>query len=280
MEKKLNNEYFELTITTDEKYADFISDIICGISDDGIEIDKEKIIVRSENDLSLLSEQLKEILNDTELKNLTFKLEKKENSDWVEAYKNSITPIDAGEFYIHPSWYESLNDKINITIDPALAFGSGHHATTFSCLNMISKYLKPEFSVIDVGCGSGILALAAKKKGALSIDLCDTDIQATSSAKENFTLNHETFDDIWEGSVGMAKKEYDFVLANIIADVLVMISNDLKKVTKENGLIVLSGILDKKLDLVTDAFKDLTLSDKILKDEWVTLVYKKKEING
>jgi ribosomal protein L11 methyltransferase len=271
----LNNEYFELTITTDEKYTDFISDIVCGISDDGVEVDKEKIIVRSENDLSSLNEQLKEILSDTELKNITFKLEKKENSDWVQAYKNSVEPIDAGEFYIHPSWYEGLNNKINIKIDPALAFGSGHHATTFSCLNMISKYLNPEFSVIDVGCGSGILALAAKKKGAKSVDLCDTDLQAVQSAKENFTLNNETFDNIWEGSAGLTEKQYDFVLANIIADVLVMISNDLKKITKDDGLIVLSGILDKKSDLVLDAFKDLQLLDKILKDEWVTLVYKK-----
>ncbi len=271
----MNKEYFELTITTDEKYADLISDIVCSISDDGVEVDKEDIIVRSEDDLSSLQEQLKEILDDSGLENTTFKLEKKENSDWVGAYKASIEPIEAGEFYIHPSWYDEKKDKINITIDPALAFGSGHHATTFSCLSMISKYLKPEFSVIDVGCGSGILALAAKKKGALSVDLCDTDIQAVQSAKENFTLNNETFDDIWEGSVGMTKKQYDFVLANIIADVLVMISNDLKKATKENGLIVLSGILDKKADLVIDAFKDLHLLDKILKDEWVTLVYKK-----
>lgn len=275
MEKKVNNEYFELTITTDEKYADFLSDIICSISDYGVEVDKEKIIVRSEDDLSPLQEQIQDIFNGNEEIKVTFTLEKKENSDWVGAYKASIEPIEAGEFYIHPSWYGEKEGRINITIDPALAFGSGHHATTASCLAMISKHLKPNFSVIDVGCGSGILALAVKKKGAFSVDLCDTDIQATSSAKENFTLNNETFDNIWEGSIGAAKKQYDFVLANIIADVLVMISNDLKKATKENGLIVLSGILDKKADLVIDAFKDLHLLDKILKDEWVTLVYKK-----
>ena len=275
----MNNEYFELTITTDEKYTDLISDIVCSISDDGVEIEKEKIIVRSENNLSPLQDQLQEILGGIEEIKASFALEKKENSDWVGAYKASIEPIEAGEFYIHPSLYEPKEGKINITIDPALAFGSGHHATTFSCLTMISKYLKPEFGVIDVGCGSGILGLACKKKGAKNIDLCDTDIQATTSAKENFELNNETFDDIWEGSAQAAKKQYDLVLANIIADVLVMISNDLKKITKENGLIVLSGILDKKTDLVIDAFKDLHLLDKILKDEWVTLVYK-KEING
>jgi ribosomal protein L11 methyltransferase len=272
----LNKEYFELIITTDEKYVDFISDIVCGISDDGIEIDKEKIIVRSENDLSSLNKQLQEILGNSKLKNLTFSLGKKENSDWIEAYKNSITPVESGDFYIHPSWHEPKKDKINISIDPALAFGSGHHATTATCLDMISKYLKPNFSVIDVGCGSGILGLAAKKKGATSVDLCDTDIQAIESTKENFALNNETFDDIWEGSVGIAKKEYDLVLANIIADVLVMISNDLNKATKDGGLIILSGILDKKLDLVTEAFKDLVLLDKILKDEWVTLVYQNR----
>lgn len=268
----MNKEYFELTITTDIKNIDLATDLVCAFTDEGIEVESNHIIIRSENDLSELKETLEEAL---EIEGITFELKKLQNSDWVGAYKASVEPIDAGEFYVHPSWYEPMDGKINITIDPALAFGSGHHATTFSCLGAISKYLKPEFSVIDVGCGSGILGLACKKKGAANVDLCDTDIQATTSAKENFALNNETLNDIWEGSASKATKQYDLVLANIIADVLVMISNDLKKITKDNGLIVLSGILDKKLDMVTEAFSDLPMLDKIIKDEWVTLVYKK-----
>ena len=165
-------------------------------------------------------------------------------------------------------------DLINIKIDPALAFGSGHHATTFSCLEAISDYVKADDKVIDVGCGSGILGLACKKLGT-SIELCDTDALSVESCKENFALNDEQYDKLWEGSIDKATSTYDVVIANIIADVLRFIAKDLKAATKENGYLILSGILDKKEALVKESFQDLTLEKRILKDEWVTLLYKK-----
>lgn len=272
----MENEYFELTITTDEKYTDLICDAVCTISDEGVEVNKNQVIIRSENDLLPLQNQLQEILSNVPEIEATCTLVKKENSDWIAAYQASIEPIESGEFYIHPSWHEPKSGKINITIDPALAFGSGHHATTASCLEMISRYLLSNDTVIDVGCGSGILGLACKKKGASSVDLCDTDPLAVQSTKENFERNGQTCTSVWEGSCDKSTKSYDIVIANIIADVLVLLSKDLKKITNENGLIILSGILDKKATIVLDAFKDLQLLDKILKDEWVTLVYKKE----
>ncbi|MDD5406921.1 MAG: 50S ribosomal protein L11 methyltransferase [Sulfurovaceae bacterium] len=273
----MNEEYYELIIKTNENYVDALSDAVAMLCDDGIEIDGNNIIVRSENDLSYLQTQLEDITTPLKI-NVTFNYSKKANADWMAQYQASIEPIEAGEFYIFPSWHEPKNDRINITIDPALAFGSGHHATTASCLEMITKYVKQNDSVIDVGCGSGILGLAAKKKGALSVDLCDTDPLAVESCKENFQINNETYDSIWEGSANKASKEYDITIANIIADVLVMIAKDLKKITKTNGLLILSGILDKKETLVTEAYNDLKLLNRKLKDEWVTLVYQ-KEIN-
>jgi ribosomal protein L11 methyltransferase len=273
----MNEEYNELIIKTSENYIDALSDAVAMLCDEGIEIDGNNIIVRSENDLSFLQTQLEEITAPLEI-DISFTLSKKANADWMGQYQASIEPIEAGEFYIFPSWHEPKADKINITIDPALAFGSGHHATTASCLEMITKYVKPNDNVIDVGCGSGILGLAAKKKGALSIDLCDTDPLAVESCKENFQINNETYDSIWEGSANKTSKEYDVTIANIIADVLVMIAKDLKKITKTDGLLILSGILDKKESLVTEAYSDLKLLDRKLKDEWVTLVYQ-KEIN-
>ena len=209
---------------------------------------------------------------------MTYALEEKENVDWIKTYQDSIQPIEAGKFYIFPSWYEAKEDYINIKIDPALAFGSGHHATTFSCLEAISQYVDSGKSVIDVGCGSGILGLACKKLGA-NVALCDTDPLSVESCKENFTLNEETYDKLWEGSIDKAENTYDVVIANIIADVLKFIAKDLKSACKEEGILILSGILDKKEDLVVESFKELILVERILKDEWVTLVYK-KEING
>ncbi|HHO42077.1 MAG TPA: 50S ribosomal protein L11 methyltransferase, partial [Epsilonproteobacteria bacterium] len=96
----MDKEYFELTITTDEKYIDLLSDTICTISDEGIEIGKNQIIIRSENDLIPLQNQLKDILSSIDEIEADFLLSKKENSDWIAAYQSSIEPIESGEFYI------------------------------------------------------------------------------------------------------------------------------------------------------------------------------------
>ena len=271
------NNYCELTITLKDDFVEFIADFVANIAGGGVEIAYEKIVIRSESDLTFVKDALVSLagtLNgDIDMK---YTLEEKENQDWIKTYQDSIEPIEAGKFYIFPSWFEPKVDFINIKIDPALAFGSGHHATTFSCLTAISKYVNEGDSVIDVGCGSGILGLAAKKLGA-TVDLCDTDPISVESCKENFTLNEETYDNLWEGSIDKATSTYDVVMANIIADVLRFIEKELKSATKEGGYLILSGILDKKEELVKDSFKDLKLEKRTLKDEWVTLIYKKEQ---
>ena len=272
----MQNKYYELTITLDDNFVEFIADFAVNIAGDGVELGKGEIIVRSESDLTFVKDALVSLANNLDNPiEMKFNLEEKENVDWIKTYQDSIQPIEAGKFYIFPSWYEPKKDLINIKIDPALAFGSGHHATTFSCLEAISTYVDAGKSVIDVGCGSGILGLACKKLGA-SVELCDTDPLSVKSCKENFELNEETYDKLWEGSIDKAEGTYDIVIANIIADVLRFIAKDLKSACKEDGLLILSGILDKKEDLVVESFKELTLVKRILKDEWVTLVYKKE----
>jgi len=271
----MQDKYYELTVTLDDKYVDTIADFISNIYDEGLELGHGQIIVRSESDLTFVKDALVSLgqeLDDSV--KMSYTLEEKENVDWIKTYQDSIEPIEAGKFYIFPSWYEAKEDLINIKIDPALAFGSGHHATTFSCLGAISKYVKSGDSVIDVGCGSGILGLACKKLGA-NVELCDTDPLSVESCKENFELNEESYDKLWEGSIDKAEKTYDVVIANIIADVLKFIAKDLKSACKEDGILILSGILDKKEDQVVESFNELTLLERILKDEWVTLVYKK-----
>jgi ribosomal protein L11 methyltransferase len=271
----MQNKYYELTITLNDDFVEFIADFVANIAGDGVEIGYEKIIVRGESDLTFVKDALISLASTLSGDiNMNYVLEEKENQDWIQTYKDSIEPIEAGKFYIFPSWYEPKDDCINIKIDPALAFGSGHHATTFSCLTAISDYVQADDSVIDVGCGSGILGLAAKKLGA-TVALCDTDPVSVASCKENFTLNDEQYDKLWEGSIDKTNDTYDVVIANIIADVLRFIAKDLKAATKEDGYLILSGILDKKEELVKESFKDLTLKKKTLKDEWVTLIYKK-----
>ena len=274
----MQSNYYELTITLEEQYVDLISDYIMNIYDEGMEFGKGSIIIRSESALTFVKDALVSLqANLSQPIEMQFSHEKRENIDWIKKYQDSIEPIEAGKFYIFPSWYTPKEDLINIKIDPALAFGSGHHATTFSCLGAISEYVKANDSIIDVGCGSGILGLACKKLGA-NVALCDTDPVSVDSCKENFALNNETYDTLWEGSIDKAEGTYDVVIANIIADVLRFIAKDLKAATKEGGYLILSGILDKKEELVKKSFIDLTLEKRTLKDEWVTLVYKKPSL--
>jgi len=271
----MQDNYYELTVTLDDQFVDTVADFIANIYDEGLELAKGQIIVRSESDLTFVKDALVSLANELNGSiEMNYTLEEKENIDWIKKYQDSIQPIEAGKFYIFPSWYEAKEGFINIKIDPALAFGSGHHATTFSCLSAISTYINSGDSVIDVGCGSGILGLACKKLGA-NIELCDTDPLSVESCKENFELNEENYDKLWEGSIDKADATYDVVIANIIADVLKFISKDLKSACKEDGILILSGILDKKEAQVVDSFKELTLIERVLKDEWVTLIYKK-----
>ena len=271
----MRDNYYELTVKTDARYVDLLADFIMNLYDDGIEFGPEHLILRSESDLTFVKDALLSLQEHTDIAiPMTFTLEEKENVDWIRNYQESVQPIEAGKFYIYPSWHAPKEGLINIKIDPALAFGSGHHATTNACLKAISKYVDAGKEVIDVGCGSGILGLAAVKLGA-TVDLCDTDPLSVTSCKENFQLNEEVYRNLWEGSVNKAEQTYDVVIANIIADVLRFIASDLKKATKEGGTLILSGILDKKEETLKDAFSDLTLKERILQDEWVTLIYTK-----
>ncbi len=269
------NEYFyELTVKLEDgKHKDVVSELVLALSQSGIEEQDRKIIVRSEEPLDDIEWALCEFSKKSGIK-LSTKIEKKKNEDWIEKYKNSVNPISVGNFHIHPSWTPPKENFIDIVIDPALAFGSGHHETTSSCLEAIEKYVKRGDKVLDVGCGSGILSIACAKLGA-KVDICDTDPLAIESAKENFEINRVSYNEAWVGSVTDVKKRYDVVIANIIADILIFLSKDLKKAVKEGGYLILSGILDKYVDKVIENFDNFDTIAKIKKNEWFTLVLKK-----
>jgi len=275
----MNKFYYELLITPDAYYELFL-DLVISLVDEAIEEVDGTIIVRSEDELDAIEEGVKSFtieLNKALNTAVNCKLvyDKKENIDWIKAYQDSVQPIEVGEFYIHPSWQEPNETKLNILIDPALTFGSGHHETTSTCLESITKYVKKDHNVIDVGCGSGILGIASAKLEAI-VDICDTDIVAVVDAVKNFEVNGVSCTNSWEGSSNKANKTYDVVIANIVADVLMMIHKDLKKITVDNGLIVLSGIMDKHKDKVLKKFSDCELVEEIQKNEWITLIIKKE----
>ena len=271
----MKETYNELQITPYGEYDRF-ADFILSLTNEAIEECNGIIVVRSEEDLDAVEFGVKvfaQSLSITLNKNISVetKLEIKENIDWISSYQKSVQPIEIGEFYIHPSWIEKKDTKLNILIDPALAFGSGHHETTYGCLLMLQKYLQKNDKVLDVGCGSGILSIASTKLGA-NVDFCDTDELAIQSANDNFTLNKERYNNSWVGSVQKGDGEYDVVIANIIADVLIMLAPDLIDATKIGGKLILSGILDKYVLRVQKKFDSMEILEKYKKDEWHTLV--------
>ena len=274
----MHKTYNELCITPNHAYNYFV-DFIFTLGFDALEEKENSIIVRSEDDLEMLTFALDEYSKKLSLllnKDIHVETKKqiKKNEDWIKKYQDSIKPVCVGNFYIRPDWEKENEDKDNIIINPALAFGSGHHESTFGCILQLQEYLKKDDMLLDVGCGSGILAIVAAKLGAI-VDICDTDELAVKSAKDNFELNGVKYHNSWVGSVSKRDKEYDVVVANIIADILVMLSNDLKISVKKDGYLILSGILDKYVDKVEKKFSTMKLIKKYKKNEWFTLVFKR-----
>lgn len=275
----MQEHYFQLLVKVSSHHALF-SDFLADTLPIGFEETDDGFIIRSEDELDTIVwglEQFREALQKAlgETIELECKQEKLQNSDWVENYKKSIEPLSIGKFYIHPTWSEASSELINIVIDPALAFGTGHHPTTASSLLAISKYVKAGDRVLDVGCGSGILGIGAMKLGAV-VDACDTDPISVENAQANATLNGLTFNNIWEGSASFTDKKYKIVVANIVADVLTFIANELKSALENNGILILSGILDKYETKVLAYYKDCEIVEKIAQDEWITFVLKRK----
>ena len=256
-----------------------------------VEEDGERFIIRDEEDpqnLKFAFEEFKKALArslnlDADLQ---IEISKKQNKDWLDEYKKGVAPVAVGKFYVRPSWCERSQDRalIDLLIDPALAFGSGHHESTNMCLGLLSELVRDGMSALDVGCGSGILSIAMKKLGA-KVSACDTDEQAVTATQQNAEKNGVQIDKIWLGSVSnlneqgssaVAQSQFDLVVANIIADVILILSADLKKALKPGGKLVLSGILEKYKDRIEQAFSDLNFVQMKKQNEWLSFVYERK----
>lgn len=278
-------DYYYMLVVKPSAHLELFSDFLVDVVPVGFEETEEGFIIRSEDDLETISwgiQQFAEALQKAtgEVVDLELTLTKEQTDDWIAQYQQAITPIEISPFYIHPTWEEPKEGMLNIAIDPALAFGTGHHPTTASCLRAIASYVHTGDTVMDVGCGSGILAMAAIKKGAI-VDACDTDPLSVENAIVNAQQNSVSYRRLWEGPVQETTDVYDVIVANIVADVLVFIAGDLKKRLRDEGKLILSGIMDKYEDKVLRAYKTFELTERIVENEWVTLVLTKKEmING
>ena len=232
-----------------------------------------------ENILDLSREEfLSRGLSEEELGSWDFTLEKKENEDWSKKWKEGwdVTHV-TDKIAVVPDWidYEPEQNEIVIKLEPGCAFGTGTHQTTQLCMKTLEKYLKPGHRVADIGMGSGILSILAKKLGASYVYGCDTDDTVIDVAKENAVKNSVecTFE---LGSADKINDKFDFVCANILHFVLAEIMGDLKNIMKPDALMSLSGILDEKKQMVIDAYEQagLELVEEIRQDQWTSFVVK------
>ena len=196
----------------------------------------------------------------------TISLSETEDKDWINNWKTFFKPFRAADnIVIKPTWetYEKENeDDILIEIDPGIAFGTGSHETTKLCIQALDKYVKKGDSVLDVGCGSGILSIAALKLGAAHATAIDIDEVAVKVAAENMEVNHipasqyTLFDgDLITNSFLKAKAGtgHDIVVANILADVIIPLTGVIRPHLKKGGLYITSGIINTKEEEVREA---------------------------
>jgi len=197
--------------------------------------------------------------------------------DWNETWKQGFHAIDVGDrFTILPPWEQKKTGRINLVIDPAMAFGTGHHETTRSCLLLIEKYAdrtgKEHF--LDIGTGTGILAIAAAKLGFHHVTGIDTDILAVEAARENIVINSTPDICIQMGSLTISNGEFDVIVANIISGVLVMLAPAIASHLRLKGFCILSGILHGQDDEVVEAMRKagLGLVERWPDGKWISLV--------
>ena len=212
---------------------------------------------------------------------LTWTLREVPDADWVRQTQSQFGPIEVGEdILIVPSWHASdlqqaqEQGRLTIELDPGLAFGTGSHPTTHLCLQWLSHCLPPGATVLDYGCGSGILAIAAAKLGAGNVDAVDIDEQAVQSSADNARVNKVQIAAMLPD--GLAPGQYQVVVANILSNPLKVLAPMLCGRVQPGGYLVLSGVLERQALEVTEAYAAwIPMSVWKAQDGWVCLAGQK-----
>ncbi len=207
-------------------------------------------------------------------------------TDWAEAWKQRLAVLHVGRrLVIRPSWlpYTPAEGEVLVELDPGMAFGTGTHPTTQMCLLALEDFVRPGARVLDLGTGSGILAIAAAKLGAGRVLALDTDPQAVSVARENVYRNGVADRvRVAEGSLAQTVGRFDVVVVNILARVLVeMAEQGLSRRLKPEGRLVVAGLLKGQEEEVWDAFQraGLTIAGRREVEDWVALEFVRKSAN-
>ncbi len=242
--------------------------------------------------LKAMEEGLDELSMFTDLGERTLEISETEDKDWINNWKQYFKPFTVDDILIKPTWEEipeEDRDKLLIQIDPGTAFGTGQHETTQLCIRQLKKYVTAGARVLDVGTGSGILGIAALKLGAGEVYATDLDENAITAVGENLEANgipEERFHVIqgnliddkvikdWAGY-----ERYDIAVANILADVIILLQPEIPRHLKQGGIFIMSGIINMKEEAVKAALaanRELEIVETTYQGEWVSITARKR----
>ena len=242
--------------------------------------------------LKRVDESLDELSLFTDLGDRTIESSETEDKDWINNWKQYFKPFTVDDILIKPTWEEipvEHKEKLLIEIDPGTAFGTGQHETTQLCIRQLKKYVTPETRILDVGTGSGILGITALKLGAKEVFGTDLDENAIVAVKENMEANDiapEKFkvlkgniidDEAVKAEVGF--EAYDLVVANILADIIILLQKEIPVHMKKGAIFITSGIINMKEEAVKKAFAEndaFELVEITYQGEWVSVTVRKK----
>ena len=206
-----------------------------------------------------------------------------DEEDWSNAWKKYYHPVQVGEhLVVCPSWeaYDRKPDQVVLTLNPGMAFGTGTHDTTRLCMELLEKYITPQDTVLDVGCGSGILAITAALLGANKIIGCDIDEVAVKVAGENAALNGvQDRIAFHQGDLtSQVEGSFQIICANIVADVIIRLSEDAGRYLAKDGIFITSGIIDTREQDVLNALEQngFQVIGRRTSGGWVALACKAK----
>lgn len=309
----MNGIWSEIKIVIDEKDIDVVEGVLYSMDIKGLSIEDPKDILEREQgpltwdfaDINIFEygkdkavlkayfhEEIdqKEIVKEIEdrikgleahgifLKNYIVTSSTVREEDWANNWKKYYKPTRVGErFLIRPLWedYTAKEGEIVISMDPGMAFGTGTHETTRMCLEALERYIRQDNRVLDIGTGSGILAIGASLLGAREVVGVDLDPVAVASAKENVSYNNLGNVEILEGNLmEVVDGEADIIVANIIAEIIVVLIDDVYKKLQDGGVFISSGIIKEKEELVTRKLLDsgFFIKETNYQGEWVCIV--------
>lgn len=290
--KMMNDiKWLEVSVEVDHETAEAVAELLSRHADHGVVIeggpqgwDEEPVMVRgylpAGDDLWRRKKKVEEGLwhlgQIRPISEPSFRTVTEE--DWAEAWRERLEVLHIGDrLVIRPSWldYEPQRDDVVIALDPGMAFGTGLHPTTQLCLTALEELVQPGMRVLDLGTGSGILAVAAAKLGAEGVLALDTDAQAVGVARRNVAGNGVSdLVEVRPGSLSEVSETYDLVMVNIVSRVIVeMVESGLSQRLRPDGAVIAAGITADQVSDVVESFEqdDLELVGQMQRGDWVNL---------